>query len=202
MDYFNREELLVRLAQFKGFKKDIDIADYLGLSKTNFSNKKKRDTLLINIVEKAIEEDIDLNWLIKGKKLSDNFQNKHKSNHDETDDLIDMAIFVLKANHEKHTQALKCNIIAFYDAVTKDIPGYLKKIIGDPAGHPDRNRSHHRPQSAAPETCPDHLLLHGTAPWNVRTLQYRLDRRRFRRQHHHNLLSQKDGAESPDDSTA
>lgn len=44
-----------------------DVASVLGISPQDFSNRKKRGTLLPVIVDWALKESVNLNWLLKGE---------------------------------------------------------------------------------------------------------------------------------------
>jgi len=63
----NTKSIIQRLLQIKGLKKEKDLASLMGLSQGDFSNRKKRDTLIPAIMVWAAQNDIDLNWLIYGK---------------------------------------------------------------------------------------------------------------------------------------
>lgn len=58
--------ILLRLKQAAGVSKEGDLAKVLGISRSNYSNRKKRNTLQPLIVNWAVENDIDLNWLLYG----------------------------------------------------------------------------------------------------------------------------------------
>ena len=56
--------------ELTGCRNDKEIAQKLDVSQTNFSNRKKRGSLLSLFTEWAINEDADLNWLLKSKSPS------------------------------------------------------------------------------------------------------------------------------------
>lgn len=62
----NLNLVIERIEALKRISGDKYIAITLGLSPQDFSNRKKRGTLLPAIFEWAIIENIDLNWLMKG----------------------------------------------------------------------------------------------------------------------------------------
>jgi len=62
-------------------KKDRELAKLFGQSQTNFSNKKKRGTLINLIIEYSINEKVNLNWLLTGKDtLNDNKKDEQIEN--------------------------------------------------------------------------------------------------------------------------
>jgi hypothetical protein len=64
--------ILNKIKEILGVKTDKQLAEFFNLSPTNFNNKKGRDTLTPLIVNWAIHEKVDLNWLFKEKV--DNFK--------------------------------------------------------------------------------------------------------------------------------
>lgn len=64
-------KIINRIKAFKALKKDKQVAVIIGLSEQNFNNKKKRNTLIPDIVEWAINNGVDLNWLITGQSHVD-----------------------------------------------------------------------------------------------------------------------------------
>ncbi|CAN2041044.1 HTH araC/xylS-type domain-containing protein [Candidatus Magnetomoraceae bacterium gMMP-15] len=62
----NTNKIIDKIKYIKKFKSDKDIAELLGISPTNFNNRKKRGTLIPLITEWGIHEKVDLNWLLKG----------------------------------------------------------------------------------------------------------------------------------------
>ena len=61
------DAIVTRVKTAKGFHSDKDLAAFLGLSSADFSNRKKRDTLLPLLVNLAINDDIDIDLLIRGR---------------------------------------------------------------------------------------------------------------------------------------
>jgi hypothetical protein len=64
------ESILIRIKSLRAVSKDKDIAMLLELSPQDFSNRKKRDTLIEPIVKWGINENVDLNWLLTGEEFS------------------------------------------------------------------------------------------------------------------------------------
>ena len=62
----NIEHIVERVKSAKGFSSDKDLAAFLHLSPTDFSNRKKRETLLPMLIQWAVNENIDINRLIRG----------------------------------------------------------------------------------------------------------------------------------------
>lgn len=56
-----------RMKTLVGAKNDKDIADILGLSTTNFSGRKKRNSLTAELTDWAIDKGVDLNWFLRGE---------------------------------------------------------------------------------------------------------------------------------------
>jgi len=61
-----------RIKKIKGYKTNKQIAELFGLSDSDFINRKNRNTLTPLIVEWAVLEKVDLNWLFK--EHTDNFK--------------------------------------------------------------------------------------------------------------------------------
>jgi phage repressor protein C with HTH and peptisase S24 domain len=66
----NYDAILFRVKEARDIITDKDLAKIFGLSQQDFAARKKRETLLPFILEFAINENIDLNWLITGEKRS------------------------------------------------------------------------------------------------------------------------------------
>lgn len=63
----NFDLVIGRIGCFKGINGDKFIAAALGISPQDFSNRKKRGSLLPVIFEWAINENVNLDWLMKGE---------------------------------------------------------------------------------------------------------------------------------------
>lgn len=59
-------EIIGRLSEYVGKKKKKDIAELLGVTPSDYNNRLKRGTILNLVVQWAIDENVDLNWLIRG----------------------------------------------------------------------------------------------------------------------------------------
>lgn len=64
----DQNAILTRLKELTGKTEDKEIAELLGMKKSNFSSRKQRDSLVGPIAEWAIINNIDLNYLLKGTK--------------------------------------------------------------------------------------------------------------------------------------
>lgn len=62
----NLDLIIERIEKLKGITGDKHVAAILGISPQDFSNRKKRGSLLPVIFEWAINETVNLDWLIKG----------------------------------------------------------------------------------------------------------------------------------------
>lgn len=63
----NFDPIIERIMVWKGFENEKEVAQLFGLSGPDFSNRKKRGSVLPFIVEWALNENVDLNWLLRGK---------------------------------------------------------------------------------------------------------------------------------------
>lgn len=79
-DQLETQKLIDRIKIIANLQSDKDVATLLGLTPADFSNRKKRGTLVPLIVEWALNVDGDLNGLFKGVKA------EYGGNHEETDD--------------------------------------------------------------------------------------------------------------------
>ena len=66
------EEIIIRLIEGFGFKNQVELAEYLGMTPQNISNKKRTmlNNYLFELIKRALEEDMNLNWLFTGKGKS------------------------------------------------------------------------------------------------------------------------------------
>jgi len=62
--------IIDRLKILTGKSEDQELANLLGLKKANFSARKQRDSLLDVITEWGINNNVDLNYLLKGESHS------------------------------------------------------------------------------------------------------------------------------------
>lgn len=64
----NLNSIIEKIKVLKGLSNNEEVAKILGISPQNFSNRKKRDTLLPLILEWAIHENVNLEWLFREEK--------------------------------------------------------------------------------------------------------------------------------------
>ncbi len=62
----NVDEVVRRAKELKGVKTDRDFSQLIGLSPADFSNRKKRGTLLPVVLEWGVHENVNLPWLLQG----------------------------------------------------------------------------------------------------------------------------------------
>ena len=64
----NYSEIVNRTIEVFRYKKEKDVAELLGLKQQNFSNRKRKGTLLKELLNKCIEihPEVNLHWLITG----------------------------------------------------------------------------------------------------------------------------------------
>ena len=60
--------VIEKMKKLKGINSKKEVAVLLRLSPADFSNRLKRETLLPLIVDWAVNEDVNLDWLLKDKK--------------------------------------------------------------------------------------------------------------------------------------
>ena len=69
----NFDEILARLKTFKGFSANKEVAGLFGLSEPDFSRRKRKGTLLPLIITWALENRVNMDWLLTGRS---NIQNE------------------------------------------------------------------------------------------------------------------------------
>lgn len=114
--------------------KDYKVAELIGISRSDFSNRKKRETLITPIVNWAIKEAVDLNWLLQGQFSTDEHKPQinslcvadrecdynqpiHKIATD--NDLIKMTQYILGSATE-YADSLAANIKSFHKSVQNE----------------------------------------------------------------------------------
>ena len=60
------KKIIKRIKQKTGAKNQKEIATLLNLSESDFSNRKKRETLLIPVIHWAVHENVNVHWLVTG----------------------------------------------------------------------------------------------------------------------------------------
>ena len=74
--------IIIRIKTLKGLDTDSQVAELIGLSGANFSNRKRKGSLLDPIVKWAMDERLDLNWLLMGESQDPSTETDSKSNDD------------------------------------------------------------------------------------------------------------------------
>lgn len=126
----NFQEIINRIIEIFEYKTQKDIAELLGLKQQNFSNRKRKGTLLKEIVNKCIEihPEVNLHWLITGEGIK---THNHDLSYDHiaesqqpfktinlNDKLYCQAIQEIFQSGEHATiEALKANISQFHEKI-------------------------------------------------------------------------------------
>jgi hypothetical protein len=105
------------IAQTETYK---DFADILGISSADFGQRKKRGTLLSLITRWAINQNVDLNYLLRGKPITDTSQ---LDPDPEIAELMEGARRVLTSGIPEAFDALERNIRYFSIAVAAEKRG-------------------------------------------------------------------------------
>lgn len=66
----NLDGIVKRLLEIKGLSQGKEAANLLGISAADFSNRKKRGTLLPLLIEWGLKEKVDMHWFITGQKMN------------------------------------------------------------------------------------------------------------------------------------
>ena len=61
------DKIIERIKSYANINTDLELAELFKHSKTNFSNKKRRGTLINLFINWGINENVDLNWLLTGR---------------------------------------------------------------------------------------------------------------------------------------
>ena len=85
----NSSIMLERFKEIKKFQQDKEVAQFIGQSAQSLNNKKQAGTIWKDLLACAINENMDLNWLMKGEKgttyingyIGNNVINNGSSNH-------------------------------------------------------------------------------------------------------------------------
>ena len=113
-EVMDNDKMFERFKKFNAFLHDKEAADFMGQSAQSLNNKKMSGTIWKDLLIWAINENIDLNWFLKGQStyingyIGNNVINNGSSNH------VDMTNTVTKGNEKKlminekldHTQKL------------------------------------------------------------------------------------------------
>lgn len=114
----NLDGVIGRLKKIRGISQDKDIALLLGISAPDLSNRKKRGTLLPLIIDLAINENVNLHWLITGKDSKASVEILDPN--PEVAELMEGARRVLKSGNTVAFDALERNIRYFDYAIKQE----------------------------------------------------------------------------------
>jgi hypothetical protein len=122
-DLVNISEIIKRIKEIEGLRYNKDVAALWGLSNNDFSNRKRRGTLLVLLVTYGIEKGLSLNWLLTGKYFEthngNNVADLSLGWRSETRVACRTVKDILESGDEKTALALRQNIDAFEASVTR-----------------------------------------------------------------------------------
>ena len=124
--------IIDRLKETCGLKTDKEIAKLLGFSPANFSLRKKRGTIHLAILDYAINQSIDLNWLLTGKQ-----ENTVPFTSDSTDLFIKVKSIQDEFNSFRMDTNIRFSIIEskldklIENSSIHDVSELEKKILGE-----------------------------------------------------------------------
>lgn len=128
----NIEEIISRFKKVHQLKTDKKMAEMLGLSQPDFAKRKKTGTLLKIIVQRGINQNVNLNWLLAGRgdprELPEDEENEPvlsfgfggELEHAEASglyEILGLAAKVLRSGNDQAAEALEKNIRYFAHAV-------------------------------------------------------------------------------------
>jgi hypothetical protein len=115
------EKIIDRLKKKTRLSTNKDIADLLGLSPTDYGNRKKRGTLLPILIDWALNEKVDLQDFIVGRRyISEQNKDGIIDDDPEVAELLEGARRVLKSGNPIAFDALERNIRYFDHAVATE----------------------------------------------------------------------------------
>jgi len=146
-------EIINRIKRLKSVKKDYQVAEIIGISKENFNNKKKRNTLVPDIVNWATNECLDLNWLLTGQgDLRDNVSTPVKPNQKSDETIVHIHKGIVERFSDKE-RAMRINekLLAL-EAISADALREIEErldlvLMGAKLVTPDRRRGQRRQQN-------------------------------------------------------
>ena len=115
----NIDDCLDRFKSALAIKSDADIAKLLDISTQNLSNKKKGGTLIVDLLEFAINSKMNINWLLFGddyEKARSEDKIINAMQNDPYKDLITKTRTVLESK-TGYSSSLAMNIESFHESV-------------------------------------------------------------------------------------
>ena len=113
-------KILLIIKKSRNLTLNKEIAELLNLSEQDFSNRKKRGTLIEPIVKWGVNENVNLNWLLTGKGepyVTKSAEVVAYLDDPETAELMEMTKQIIQSNTIYGT-SLKANILSFHQAMT------------------------------------------------------------------------------------
>ena len=122
------KKIINRIKQITGAKSQKDVATLLNLSESDFSNRKKRETLLVPVVNWAVHENVNLNWLITGKTSNDT--------DPESNSVVDLAHknVILKFKDKETAKDINANLVQVESLNQKSflkLAGYIERMVDE-----------------------------------------------------------------------
>lgn len=114
------EKIIERLKEKTKISTNKDIADLLGLSPTDYGNRKKRGSLLPLLIDWALNEKVNLQDFIVGGKYQTEETHAYLDEDPEIAELLEGARRVLKSGNPVAFDALERNIRYFDHAVATE----------------------------------------------------------------------------------
>jgi len=112
----NLNSVVGRILEKKGLTQNREVAEILGISPADFSNRKKRGTLLPLLIDWAIHEKVNLHWFITGERIFDS-KSTALDPDPEVAELLEGARKVLTSGNPVAFDALERNIRYFSHAI-------------------------------------------------------------------------------------
>lgn len=125
----NYSEIISRMIEIFEYKTEKEVAELLGLKQQNFSNRKRKGTLLKELINKCVElhPRVNLHWLITGEGIKythDLIHNHVLENQQQFQTLNSDNQFyfqavkeIFESNETATIEALKANISQFHEKI-------------------------------------------------------------------------------------
>ena len=113
------DQIIKRVIFYKQLRNQEDVARLLGIKKNDFSNRKKRGTLIPLIIEWADHEKVNLEWLLRGHEADVEAVTEFK-NHPDNAEPVAQLKYILDSGNEVFKRAIQANLQAFSAAISTD----------------------------------------------------------------------------------